>query len=1203
MFRKLLLVVFAVIAANGVFAQSTSIKGTVRDKATGEAIPFANVVVLTGETLLGGTASDFNGKYTIKLLPPGNWTVKASAVGYQTLQTDRVLLKADIIRFMDLELLTKTEQMEEVQIVAYKVPLIDKDNTQTGETVTAEDIEKMPGRSVLSIASSVAGVSSRDGNSVGNIRGARGGNIYFVDGVRVSGGLNIPKAAQEQVQVITGGMSAKYGDVTGGIISITTKGATPIFSGGIEAETSEFLDKYGRSLVAFNLSGPLLSKKLPDGRKKTVMGYFLAADLTYNRNPRRFWTDSWIANDDVIQQLTDNPIVPSPTGVVHLAGEYLTEESFHQTWTHKNINTKGANVNGKFTFNASDNVTLTLGGYFSAYDNIGFNWSNAMFNSNNNGRSFGYRYRAWGRFTQRFSDRNPSMEQASASLIKNAYYQIQASFEHSLSWSESARHGSNIWNYGHVGTFETTQIETFQYSDTVTGYPNGVWVMNAYKDILYDFTPSEHNPEIAAYTSQYYSFFDDPVGHYQNRTEVINGGGKLNGQNLGSVYGMFALPGRQVTGNSLGDSKQFRISASGAADIKDHEISFGFEFEQRDNRSWSVNAFSLWELARVQTNKQIDFLDWSNPIPVYDENGIFMDTIRYLRQYNESDQSQFDIKLREQLGLPKNGTDIIDIWALDPSEFNINYFSADELLNDGSPAVGYRGYDPYGNRLKEKPTFEDFFTEKDENGFYKRLIAPTQPIYAAGFIQDKFAFNDLIFNIGLRVDRFDNNTHVLSDPYSLYLTKKVQDVAGSMNPTGSHPGNMGEDYVVYVDDAADPSTINGYRNGDQWYNAQGVEVMDPDVIASSTGVAPYLVNPDQVQKNEITADAFEDYTPQVVIMPRVSFSFPISDEALFFAHYDILSKRPGGSFVPTQYLNLATNPGATMINPNLLPEKTIDYELGFQQKLTNSSSLKIAAYYREQRDMMQAIRVLGAFPVNYFTYGNIDFGTSKGLSLSYDLRRTGNISLRVNYTLAYAYGTGSSAGQQMSLLRTDQPNLRILAPLNWDQRHKVNVNMDLRFFDGKAYNGPVLFGKDILSNAGANFSVITGSGYPYSRQRGVGEPGLKGSLNGSRLPWTTNIKMRMDKDFILNPNASGKQYEINVYLDVDNLLNTLNIDGVYSATGDPFDDGYLTAPKMQQNIAAQLNEESYRMYYMFGMLGTNNYMAPRTIRLGITLNF
>jgi outer membrane receptor for monomeric catechols len=219
------------------------------DKATGEPIPFAAVVILSGESIQVGTQSDIDGYYTLKPIPPGKWTLKAQVVGYQPLEIREIVVKADKIEMLNLELFTKTEQIQEVQVVAYKVPLIDKDNTQTGETVTAEDIEKMPGRSVMQVASTVAGVSSRDGNSVGNIRGARGGNIYFVDGIRVTGSMNIPKSAQEQVQVITGGMSAKYGDVTGGIVSITTKNASPTFNGGFELETSEFLDQSRGSLL------------------------------------------------------------------------------------------------------------------------------------------------------------------------------------------------------------------------------------------------------------------------------------------------------------------------------------------------------------------------------------------------------------------------------------------------------------------------------------------------------------------------------------------------------------------------------------------------------------------------------------------------------------------------------------------------------------------------------------------------------------------------------------------------------------------------------------------------------------------------------------------------------------------------------------------------------------------------------------------
>lgn len=107
----------------------------------------------------------------------------------------------------------------------------------------------------------------------------------------------------------------------------------------------------------------------------------------------------------------------------------------------------------------------------------------------------------------------------------------------------SQRHGTNIWDYGYVGKFETTQQETYQRTDTVPGYPYGVWRMTAWKDVLYKFTPGEKNPELAAVTSQYYNSYDNPVGHYENYGQVLAGKALLNGGNLGNVYGIFNLPG------------------------------------------------------------------------------------------------------------------------------------------------------------------------------------------------------------------------------------------------------------------------------------------------------------------------------------------------------------------------------------------------------------------------------------------------------------------------------------------------------------------------------------------------------------------------------------------------------------------------------------------------------------------------------------
>src|SRR5690606_37199713 len=114
------------------------------------------------------------------------------------------------------------------------------------------------------------------------------------------------------------------------------------------------------------------------------------------------------------------------------------------------------------------------------------------------------------------------------------------------------------------------------------------------------------------------------------------------------------------------------------------------------------------------------------------------------------------------------------------------------------------------------------------------------------FIQDKFVFRDVLFKIGLRLDRFDANQKVLKDKYLLYDSYSVDEARNLLD--GVVPGNIGNDYFVYVDDfqKANPVPL-GYRTGDRWFNAQGLEIIDPSIIArsSSTGrITPFLKNSD-----------------------------------------------------------------------------------------------------------------------------------------------------------------------------------------------------------------------------------------------------------------------------------------------------------------------------------------------------------------------
>ena len=674
----------------------------------------------------------------------------------------------------------------------------------------------------------------------------------------------------------------------------------------------------------------------------------------------------------------------------------------------------------------------------------------------------------------------------------------------------------------------------------------------------------------------------------------------------------------------------------------------GLQAEMR-NRAYMgfEGGSSYWTLMRDYANYHIRELDMSNPYAISHDG--YVDTVNYHRMYDANMQYTFDVNLRKALGLSPTGTEWILIDSYDFNDntisyydeegnmkkgvlnggFDLNMFSPDELTRDGNFYVDYYGYTYDGHRkygLFERPTLDNFFNDKDANGNFSREIGAQQPIYMAGYIQDKFAFKDLIFNIGVRVDRFDANQKVLRDPFVLYDFKTVGDLVdnGRIKMQDDSwvvvPDNIGDDYVPYVNKIEEMTEIVGYRSGNTWFNAEGKEITDPEALDMGTGVSPWVVDPTQT---EINIKSFKDYDPAWSVMPRISFSFPISDEALFYAHYDMLTQRPTGNAYCSPLVYLRFNEYRyTVDNPNLQPSQTIDYELGFKQKLNNTSSLTITAYYRELRNMIQMYRFNGAYPKAYNGYSNLDFGTVKGMTASYDLRRTKNARVRASYTLQFDNKTGASATTASALIAAGVPNLRSTYPSNSDRRHSFNLTLDYRFKDGKDYNGPVIKRKNpdkkpiqVLSNTGFALTVNGGSGAPYTAARKVlspiqqGTSLLQGTYNGSRMPASFRFDLRVDKDinFVLGANESegkkGREAFVNVYLQVLNLLNSKNILNVYSATGNPNDDGYLSAPEWQREIQEQLDPQAYSYMYSLYVDNGGNYSTPRQIRLGISFNF
>lgn len=1242
---KRLFLTFGIILVSWtlVFSQSGALQGKITDKQTGETIPFANVVLEAGGSQIGGATSDFDGKYSIKPINPGTYSIRASFVGYQAVLVNGFVIGANKTETYDIQLMPTSEMLEVVEVVDYKVPVFAKDQTTTGSVVTSDEISKMPNRSAEGVVTSISGVFSRDGE-IGSIRGTRDdASATYIDGIRVIGSTSLPPSAYEQVAVVLAGVPAEYGDLTGGIINITTRGPSRQFGAGIEFETSQFLDPYEYNRVGLSVNGPIWKKTNPEtNSSRSIMGFFVTGSFSYQNDGSPSAIGYNRVNDATLAYLKANPLRSSGQDNygTYQNASYVSPSNINYYKNSKNTQDMSIGVQGKIDIQPNENINISLGGtyYYNRYrSNI---WSNTLMNSEKNSLVNYLTYRFYGRLTQKFPT-SPD----SKSLFKNFYYTIQADYENAASESMDPDHKKDIFKYGYLGRYDVYTTPSYELgTDSALGL-GSVYIQNGFNDYNVDFTPFSYNE----YLSNYTQYFYDQNYDISSLTEIQQYGGLLNGQSPSSIYGMWYAPGTITSGYGYSMSNKWSVNAKGSMDIGGHNLTFGFMYEQRTARSFSVGSVSsLWTLMNQSTNFHISQLDKTQPIYNRPENIYLSDTVSYKRLYSQSEQRVFDRNLRSALGLAVDGTDYIQIHSYDMDkgtisyydannvrhtatlgDFDLSWFSPDELFNSGNSYVGYYGYNYDGSKQTSKPTLKDFFTATDADKMLKREVAPYQPIYFAGYLQDKFSFNDIIFNVGVRVDGFDANQSVLNDPYLLYPARNVEYLKthglGNSSSGIVIPDNIGNDYIVYVDNVSNPTKVNGYRNGSTWYNSSGVEVSDPSTIGSTSGVSPWLVSTETSTTTgagvENLLNAFGNYKTQVNVMPRISFSFPVSDESVFLAHYDILTRRPSNIRLnPLNYLYFQELGRSFINNPNLKPTQTIDYSLGFKQKVSNSSAISIEAYYKEIRDEIQAYYYAGAYPNSYYSYNNIDFATTKGISLSFDLRRTNNVSLRAGYSLQFASGTGSSSEFQKGLIQAGLPNLRTVLAMDYDRRHSINVAVDYRFSSGTEYNGPVIKRENkgktplqILSNTGLAITFNGGSGTPYTRQSNItnsiigGTSVLSGTINGSRLPWEFRVDARLDKDFYfkMGKTQSGEAREacINVYLACNNVLNTQNAIAVYAATGVPDDDGYLSAAEWQRQISEQLEPTVYSYLYALYINSPSRYSSPRTLHLGVIFNF
>ncbi len=292
MLRNLTLAILILIfQISFLFSGTTGkIAGKVTNAATGEPL-FAVNVIVEGTTL--GAATDMQGNYVILNVPPGIYTVRASAVGFKTVRVTNVRVSVDQTTRVDFKLEEVAIELGEEVVVVAERPLVQRDLTSTSAKVGADAIEKLPVENFTDIINLQAGVVE------GHFRGGRLGEVaYMIDGIPVNDvfsntyALQVENHAIQEMEIVTGTFNAEYGQAMSGVVNIITKEGGEKYSGSFSTYIGDYVSSHRdlfmniervNPLDIYNIQGTL-GGPFPVLRNK--LGFFIS--WRYYKN------DGWI---------------------------------------------------------------------------------------------------------------------------------------------------------------------------------------------------------------------------------------------------------------------------------------------------------------------------------------------------------------------------------------------------------------------------------------------------------------------------------------------------------------------------------------------------------------------------------------------------------------------------------------------------------------------------------------------------------------------------------------------------------------------------------------------------------------------------------------------------------------------------------------------------------------------------------------------
>ncbi len=345
---------YLLITPSTILAQSGKVAGRITDGTTGEPLPFVNVIIM-GTT--AGAASDLDGYYTILNVRPGNYNVKASAIGYQAKTVENIRVSIDLTTKVDFTLVETSVALDEEVVVLATKPLVTKDRTASAATIGADEIDALPVTEFTEVLELKAGVvKTQDGF---NVRGGRRGEVtYSIDGVPVtdvydgSTVVDVNASSIQELQFVSGAFNAEYGKALSGVINLATKEGNNEYSGSLSSYIGDYVSDRTDIFLGADDVEPTAIRNL----EGSFSGPVIKDKLYFYTNARYVYFDGWLKGRRVynpwdITFFDENASTPED--------QYNIQQTGDNEIVSMNFNERVV-LQGKLTYQMLDNLKLTF---------------------------------------------------------------------------------------------------------------------------------------------------------------------------------------------------------------------------------------------------------------------------------------------------------------------------------------------------------------------------------------------------------------------------------------------------------------------------------------------------------------------------------------------------------------------------------------------------------------------------------------------------------------------------------------------------------------------------------------------------------------------------------------------------------------------------------------------------------------------------